>query len=1261
MGGSKGGQSTSTVQIPPEVLQNYRAVNANAQQVAQKPFQEYTGQFVAPLTQTQQAGIANTNTAATQAQPYFGAATSQLLNAQSGYQPYQDAATGLAAASAGSVNAQPLDINAYMNPYLGTVLGSTAALINQNNQQQQAGQLGNAIRSGAFGGDRAGIAAANLAQQQNLAAGNIYSGIASNAFNTALGAAQQQQGVNLGAGQANRAALLSSASALGQLGAQGYNIGASTAQNLANLGTGAQAAGLQGAQAQMAAGQAEQQTQQALDSAKYNQFLQQQSYPFQVAQFLANIAEGTGSLSGSTTTTNTVQNGIFSDKRLKTDIKPIGKTFDGQTIYSYRYKGEQHHEIGLIAQEVEKHHPEAVGLAGGHMTVDYGKATENAAHRGHFAAGGVAGYDPAMTAQLMADYQAMYGPLLNRQGGIGASGIVPAATVPVQALHPAEAQPMNLPSAADTAAGYAKAGNTIGSLGDKLGLWKYGEGDSSGSSKKGLGSLADLFSGEGSDLGFASGGIIPYDGSDNGIDIPDDQQKYKLLTPDSAKDGLGGGNGIKDTADTLGSIAGAGMAIAKFLPMIGISDARAKEDIKPVGKTFDGQTVYSYRYKGDDTPRMGLIAQEVEKHHPEAVGEARGFKTVDYSRATKDSAKRGHFASGGAPDALEAAILAKLNPWTVARERSDFTQEDGEEGTLDEPVFSGAGDEAPTKHENNFVEEDVPEPVGGGVSAAPKGVTDEEPVINTGKRGTRATRNNNPANIEAGSFAKNMPGYQGSDGRFAVFDTPEHGRDAQIALLKSYVSRGYDTPAKIANRWAPGSEKGNNPLQYAKALAAGAGIGVDDPISATAIPKIASAQARVEGWQTPRADGGRAGYATDGSVDDLEADFDASLPAKRAPTDVTPVAKSPNVDAALKVAAAKPDVETQPAPQADTLGTLQHPDSTNADVTPRHGFFKGLGHGDASSWIPLLSGIGALASTQTNNPFTAVAAGLGAGAQASAAQQQFRLDQQKANAEKLVAETGWQGLPLQRMRAVADYQSALNGTVGQMTAWLQQYQPLANALHIQGKPDATLDAQIAAMNKHIAETSGAGSAGVVAPAFSKVDLSNPAAVQQLGLAAALAGMPGAGSLVSTSQGQLGMGKQFTPQGTVQNIPGAGPAAVQAQTVSDVAKASVIEKNRINAQADAANQSLNNAKQLRSLLVGPNGDYEVLGGPLEKYRSGVGSVLMSAGIPADIANLITRTDVTNSKAADKLRNTLGAAAALGELGPSVANHPGEFNT
>ena len=444
--GGKSSQSTSAVNIPPSVLSQYNSVNARATQTANTPFQTYdqtatpvsgtgytsadAGNFVAGIDPTQSAGIAGTNTAATEAQPYYGAATSALGSAQSGVNPVNAAATGLAGASAEQVNAQPLtgqDINQYLSPYLGDVLGTTNALANQNNSIAQSGALGTAISSGAFGGDRTGIAAANLNQQNQLAEQATDANILNTGYNTALGTAQQQQGVNLSAGQANRAALGSAGSELASIGSTAYGEGANTASELGALGTGAQTAGLAGAQAQIGAGTLQQQTQQAENTAEYNQFLQQQSFPYQVDQFLANIAEGTGALSGSTTTT-TQPGGFFSDKRLKHDIKKIGKLFDGQEIYSYKMHGDPRTHIGLIAQKVEKKHPEAVGLARGFKTVDYSLATRQAEKRGKFAEGGLAGYADGGSAmdEILAQHAAMYGQAAGGQGAYGlAAGNVP--------------------------------------------------------------------------------------------------------------------------------------------------------------------------------------------------------------------------------------------------------------------------------------------------------------------------------------------------------------------------------------------------------------------------------------------------------------------------------------------------------------------------------------------------------------------------------------------------------------------------------------------------------------------------------------------------------------------------------------------------------------------------------------------------------------------------------------------------------------------
>lgn len=66
------------------------------------------------------------------------------------------------------------------------------------------------------------------------------------------------------------------------------------------------------------------------------------------------------------------------------------------------------------------------------------------------------------------------------------------------------------------------------------------------------------------------------------------------------------------------------------------SDRRLKDDVRRVGKTDDGQNIYSYRYKDGGGMHLGLMAQEVEKRKPEAVTkDAFGFRRVDYTKALK--------------------------------------------------------------------------------------------------------------------------------------------------------------------------------------------------------------------------------------------------------------------------------------------------------------------------------------------------------------------------------------------------------------------------------------------------------------------------------------------------------------------------------------------------------------------------------------------------------------------------------------------------
>ena len=356
--GSKGSATTTSTSAPPQAVQDmYKYLTEQGKTLQQQPYQQYTGQLVPDINATQQAGVNQSQQYSQAAQPYLQQAGQMTQQASMGYNP-ENYAQGVAG---------------YMSPYMQQAMGATAAQLQNVNQQQQQQLLGNTIQQGAFGGDRGKIAQAALMNQQNLALGQTLSGMANQGYQSAA--------QNYMTGLQNQ----------GALGAQYGNIG--------NL---AQTAGMAGAQQLSTAGAIPYAVQQAQDAANYQQFAQQQAYPWQTLGSLANIASGLGAGQGGVSTTTSPgpnpMNAVLglgtaflnmSDERTKENIEPVGKTFDNQNIYKFNYKGDPKTNIGLIAQEVEKHNPSAVHKTeGGLRMVDYNAATEGAAERGHFAMGG---------------------------------------------------------------------------------------------------------------------------------------------------------------------------------------------------------------------------------------------------------------------------------------------------------------------------------------------------------------------------------------------------------------------------------------------------------------------------------------------------------------------------------------------------------------------------------------------------------------------------------------------------------------------------------------------------------------------------------------------------------------------------------------------------------------------------------------------------------------------------------------------------------
>ena len=241
----KSGPATTTTQgntsstYTPAGLEGFQDIWNRVKEAGSTPYNPYTGQMVADVNQTQQGGINN----------IIGAR--DYLNTASDY------------ARSGAAPISEDQINRYYNPFLKNVVGATQANFNESNAQQQNQVIGNAALKGALGGNRVGVAQAELARQQKLAQDPVIANMQQQGWNLAMAGAQQDR----------------AAQAQG-----GYQFGA--------LGNAALGQG----QAQIGAGSLQQGVDQAKLNAQYQEFMRQQQFPYQQAQFLAQT--GIPALSG---------------------------------------------------------------------------------------------------------------------------------------------------------------------------------------------------------------------------------------------------------------------------------------------------------------------------------------------------------------------------------------------------------------------------------------------------------------------------------------------------------------------------------------------------------------------------------------------------------------------------------------------------------------------------------------------------------------------------------------------------------------------------------------------------------------------------------------------------------------------------------------------------------------------------------------------------------------------------------------------------
>jgi len=304
MGGNNTPANTTQTQTQelPEWARGYAkdtlAKTAALTDVNQNPYQTYDANRIAgfsPLQQQSMTGAQNMTTAPQldTASGIAGLAGSKAMGI--GYTPGQ-----FNAPQVGTQDYTGSNVSQYMNPYMQNVVD-----IQQREAQRQADiagtqRAGQAVKSGAFGGSRAGIMEAEAARNLAMQKGDIQAAGQNAAFQNAQQQFNTQQQRDLQAQLANQGVGMQAQ----QLGEQSRQFGAG--YGMQGLQTGLQAAGQLGQlggqrfqqgmdinKLQNTYGAQQQQLEQQGLSQSYQDFLNQQNYPYKQLGFMSDILRGT--------------------------------------------------------------------------------------------------------------------------------------------------------------------------------------------------------------------------------------------------------------------------------------------------------------------------------------------------------------------------------------------------------------------------------------------------------------------------------------------------------------------------------------------------------------------------------------------------------------------------------------------------------------------------------------------------------------------------------------------------------------------------------------------------------------------------------------------------------------------------------------------------------------------------------------------------------------------------------------------------------
>lgn len=288
MGGSSHTETTST-KVDPALMALYQQNYNTASDIANAPFQPYTGERVAGFNTNQNAGFNALLAAASDP-----TAANAISRAQAGVGSLMDYhAPSIAAGQLAST-----DLTPYLNPYTDNVVNAALGDLQHARDVQGVADNAAATAAHAFGGTRQAVLDANTTNDYLRNVASTAAGLRQSAYQNAQQAALSDIGNRLSASSANAANDLA-----------GAGVRMNAANQYAALGDDYLSQAIRRGGLYTTVGAQQQALQQAQDDAAYDEFMRQLNYPYQQQQ-LRNQALGMMPMQQTTTKTDTSSGGI---------------------------------------------------------------------------------------------------------------------------------------------------------------------------------------------------------------------------------------------------------------------------------------------------------------------------------------------------------------------------------------------------------------------------------------------------------------------------------------------------------------------------------------------------------------------------------------------------------------------------------------------------------------------------------------------------------------------------------------------------------------------------------------------------------------------------------------------------------------------------------------------------------------------------------------------------------------------------------------